>query len=279
MNNTMIGELRAYRSFMGAHFRAQLQYRGAAWAGIGTQLFFGLIRVMVFAGFYASTTKEQPMNWEQVISYTWLAQAMLMILPFRVDAELANLIRSGNVAYELTRPVDLYKLWFSRGIALRGTPILLRVVPMVVITMGVFPLVGASEWALLPPAGWAAGGLFMLSLAAGFFLAVSIAVLMSISVLWTISARGIDRIMPTVVWVFSGIIIPLPFFPDWIQPLFNVLPFRGMMDIPFRIYTADLAGGEAFTALAVQILWTAGLVIAGSLLLKRGLKKVVVQGG
>ena len=124
-----------YLAIMGAHFRTQLQYRAAAWAGIGTQLFFGLVKVMIFTGFFQSSHAVQPMNYDQVINYIWLGQALLMILPFRVDAELANLIRSGNVAYELSRPVHIYRLWFFRGIAMRVAPVMLRALPMIIISV------------------------------------------------------------------------------------------------------------------------------------------------
>ena len=103
--------VRQYAAVMKAHFLSHLQYRAAAWAGIGTQLFFGMIKVMIFTGFFQSSLKTQPMTYNQVINYLWLGQALLMILPFRADRELAALIRTGNVAYELSRPVDLYKPW------------------------------------------------------------------------------------------------------------------------------------------------------------------------
>jgi ABC-type uncharacterized transport system permease subunit len=38
----------AYRALISARFRTLLQYRAAALAGMGTQLFFGLIFVKVY---------------------------------------------------------------------------------------------------------------------------------------------------------------------------------------------------------------------------------------
>ena len=88
--------MRAYLTVLKARFRTLLQYRAAAWAGFGTQTFFGLIRVMIFTGFFASTTKKQPMSFDQVISYIWLGQALFALIPFREDTEIASLIRSGT---------------------------------------------------------------------------------------------------------------------------------------------------------------------------------------
>ena len=52
--------MRPYAAVLGARFRMLLQYRAAALAGACTQGFWGLIRVMIYGGFYASTTAAQP---------------------------------------------------------------------------------------------------------------------------------------------------------------------------------------------------------------------------
>ena len=97
-----------YRAILSARFRTLLQYRVAAVAGIVTQIFWGLILVMVLEAFYRSTTEPQPMTIEQVRTYVWLGQCFLLLLPWGVDGDIHALIRSGAVSYELVRPLDLY---------------------------------------------------------------------------------------------------------------------------------------------------------------------------
>ena len=46
--------MKGYTALVSAHFRTLLQYRAAALAGLGTQLFWGLIRVMIFEAFYSA---------------------------------------------------------------------------------------------------------------------------------------------------------------------------------------------------------------------------------
>ena len=45
------------------------------------------------------------------------------------------------------------------------------------------------------------------------------------------------------------------------------------------IYTGHIGGAEALGSMAVQLLWLFALVLTGRLLMRRALKKVVVQGG
>ena len=93
----------AYLAVFQMRFLALLQYRAAAFAGFLTQVFWGFVRVMVLTAFYRSSAGPQPMELPDVVTYVWLGQALLMLLPFRPEPETQEMVRSGNVAYELLK--------------------------------------------------------------------------------------------------------------------------------------------------------------------------------
>jgi len=263
--------MKAYWAILSARFQMLLQYRAAAVAGLGTQLFWGLIRVMIFGAFYRSTTAPQPMTYPEVVTYIWLGQAMLLLVMFGVDIDVRTMIRSGTVAYELLRPLDLYALWFSRAVALRTAPVLLRAVPMFIVA-GLF-------FGLQPPPSWASAGAWMAATFGALLLSSAIATLLTISLLWTISGEGISRLVPAAILIFSGTIVPLPLFPDWAQPILNALPFRGLADVPFRLYMGHIPPEQAIGVFVHQAAWTVALVALGRWVLARGMRRLVVQGG
>jgi len=263
--------MRPYWAVFGARFRTLLQYRAAALAGCGTQLFFGLIVVMVYQAFYRSTRAPQPMTYAEVVTYVWLAQAMLGLILFGADHDVHEMIRSGAVAYELARPIDLYGLWYFRAVALRTGPVLLRMVPI--------GLVAGLCFGLGPPASAACAGMWALATVGSVLLGSAIATVMTISLLWTISGDGINRLVAAAMFICSGIIVPLPFFPDWIQPVLSALPFRGMADTPFRVYLGHILVERAGIAIAHQLAWTLGLILFGRWLLGRAIRRLVIQGG
>ena len=271
--------MRAYLAIFSARFRTLLQYRAAAWAGFVTQTFWGLIRSMIFLGFYSSTTTPQPLSLEQVITYIWLGQALLAMLPWNIDRDVATMIRTGNIAYELVRPLELYRFWFCRALAMRTAPVLLRAVPMVVVAGVLFPLIGADFLALSPPRHPVSGLLFALSMLAALLLSCAVTVLTSATLVLTISGEGVAQLLPVAVMILSGLIIPLPFLPEWLQPVIALLPFRGLMDVPFRIYLAHITPAAALGEIGLQLFWIAALVTGSRWLLGRALKRVSVQGG
>jgi len=263
--------MKPYLAIVDARFRMLLQYRAAAMAGIITQVFWGLIRMMIFEAFYMSSRSPQPMDLRDVITYVWLGQAFLGMLPWNTDQEIRQMVRTGTVAYELLKPVDLYNLWYSRAMATRTAPTLLRMFPVML-------LAGAFFGMRLPPSiastvAWIAG------MIGALFLGCAISTLLNITLLWTISAEGVNRVTTAAVTIFSGALIPLPLFPDWARHVLDLLPFAGLVDKPYRLYVGNIPPESVFGVLALQLGWAVVLVIAGKMILARGTRILVVQGG
>ena len=150
----------AYVALFSARVRMLLQYRAAALAGVGTQLVFGLIRIMILQAFYLNATGVQPMSGAEVVDYIWLSQATLTLLPIWIDGEIRGMVRSGTVVYELTRPVDLYAFWYARALASRLAPVMLRAAPLLLLAALIFDL--------RPPASVEAGVACLVALLGAF---------------------------------------------------------------------------------------------------------------
>jgi ABC-2 type transport system permease protein len=261
----------AYVAVLSAKCRVLLQYRTAAAAGIFTQVFWGFIRVMIFEAFYRSTDAPQPMQIAEVITYVWLGQTLFRLLPWDVEPEVRDMIRFGNVAYELLRPVDVYWLWYSRSVAGRVAPTVLRAVPMAALAI---PFFGMGL-----PASVGSFGAWAVATAGAVILGSAITTFATITLLWTISGLGINRLLPAVVFAMSGMLVPLALLPDWLRPVFEFLPFAGLVDTPFRLYMGHLPPAAVVGVVARQLAWAGGTVLFGRWLLARGVRRLVVQGG
>ncbi|MEZ4359963.1 MAG: ABC-2 family transporter protein [Kofleriaceae bacterium] len=269
--------LTAYAAIVAARFRCLIQYRAAALGGLVTQVFFGVVRLTILAAFYAAAPAQASMPLPQATGYIWLGQATLLLIPWRADADVAEQVRSGAVAYELTRPLDLYAQWFARSLAWRTAPMLLRMLPMFAFAMGALAWL-APSWALAPPSA-AALAAWLACFLGAVLVSSAVTTLLSVSLLWTLTADGVAILVSTCATIFGGLVIPLPLFPDWSQPLLRALPFAGMLDLPARVFTGGLAPSDAPWVLAHQLGWTVILVGLGRWLLARGLRRLVVQGG
>ena len=280
MTATTAIALRPYAAIVSARFRMLLQYRAAAIGGLWTQIFFGLVFLGVYDAFYRSSLQQaHPMSFAQVVTYVWLGQALWAMLPWNPDGEVRAMVRSGAVAYELCRPVDLYGLWYARALAWRTAPTVLRAMPLCLFATVVLPLLGLEEWRLAPPASIASAIAFAAAFVCTLLLGCALTALMNVSLLWTLNGEGAVLLMAASVTFFSGMIIPLPLFPDWAQPIVQALPFAGLVDLPFRVYIGHIPPHDVVAVLRHQLLWTIALVVFGRWLLARGMRRIVVQGG
>ncbi len=130
-----------------------------------------------------------------------------------------------------------------------------------------------------PPPSATSGLLFALSIVGALALSAAITTLVMISLFWTLNSEGITRLLPAIVLVFSGLLVPLPLFPDWIQPLIDFLPFRGVIDTPLRLYSGIIPSSQALGVFVHQWLWIVILTYAGYLLMHQATKRMTVHGG
>ena len=101
--------MRKYLSFFKIRLKNGLQYRAAAFAGIATQFAWGGMTLLMFWAFYQNGQNSFPMTFPKLSSYIWLQQAFLaLFMAWYFDNDIFNAITSGNIAYELCRPVDIY---------------------------------------------------------------------------------------------------------------------------------------------------------------------------
>lgn len=271
--------LRPYRSVFTMRFMLMLQYRAAAVAGFGTQCWWGFIKVMVFAAFFHRASARQPLSLPQVVSYIWLGQAFLTLMPWWGDPEITEMVRTGNVSYERLRPLDTYFFWYARATAWTTARMTPRAVLMSVFAVVVIPALGLADWRLRMPAGPESAALFACAMVFAILLSSAILMLVNMLVVVMLTDRGPSALAAQLASFFSGIILPLPFFPDRVQRLLFLQPFAGLMDIPFRIYVGNLTGAMACWGLFNAAAWTFVLAALGHWLMGRVMSRLQVQGG
>lgn len=267
--------MKQYWSFFHIRFLAGLQYRAAAWAGIATQFAWGGMTILMYRAFYESGQNQFPMDFQALSSYIWLQQALVaLFMTWFYDNDIFESITSGGISYELCRPCDLYTMWFVKNMAIRISRVVLRCVPILLVAAFL-----PDPYGVRLPASPLHGMLFVCSTVLGFLVLIAFSMLIYLSAFFTISPMGIRILATSVMEFFAGALIPIPFFPQWLQSILNVLPFASMQSTPFLIYTGYLSPAEALHSMGLQFLWLAVLFAVGRLMMGRALKKVVVQGG
>lgn len=263
---------RAFSGLLRTALRQQLQYRSAMMAGVVTQIAFGLIYTMVYQAFFREGQGRADLTLMQTVSYVWLSQGTYRMMPWSGLRDIETMMRDGRIAFELTRPRDLFGMWYARAMALRTAP-LLGNLPLVLAAALLMP----GEFALRLPIEFLPLG--ALSLLLAMLLTSAVTVALTGSYFWTISGQGINRIVPMLGSLMAGNVVPLGLFPAGVRQVLRALPFASMLDAPLRILVGAVNLQQALELVGLQMAWLIGLLALGRCVIHAGVRKCVVQGG
>ncbi|GCE24689.1 ABC transporter permease [Dictyobacter alpinus] len=263
--------LRFYWEVAGTAFRRQLIYRWANLAGLCTNIFFALIVSYIIIALYAIRHDVAGYDVHDTLRYTWMMQAILMVvLPFGFT-DLMQTIRTGDVVSDLSKPCDFYLYWFSREMGRNAYYAIFRGIPTYLAGMLIFNLGIPLNWQT-----WLA---FSLTLPLGAMLGIAYRFLYNLVAFWIIEARAIVTFAISIGQFFTGSYIPLPLLPAWLQSIINWLPFRAFMGLPVEVFLGKIPDTLLWLEFARQLGW---LIIATCLvqwLTHVARRHVIAQGG
>ncbi len=267
--------MKKYLSFFKMRLMAGLQYRAAALAGMSTQLVWGAMEVLLYRAFWLEAPERFPMGMQALAAYIWLQQAFLAFFAlWNWEYEILESVKTGSVAYELLRPVNVYSMWLARTAANRLARGLLRLLPVLAVGCLIPAPYGLRLRVPLP-----VFGLFLLSSVLMLVVVCAYSLLVYALTFYLTDPGGIMFLSIAAADLLGGAIVPLPFLPSWLRGIAQLTPFASMQNVPLRIFSGDIPLGQIPAAMGLQVLWIAVLGAAGYLLTKRGLGRAVILGG
>ena len=258
--------------FAAAGFRRWSAYRLATAAGAFTNSVFGLVKASItVAAIGAAGGALAGYDARAGSTYAWLAQAMIAPAALFGNVELARRIRTGDVAIDLCRPVDLQGQLLADDLGRAAFQLLPRGLPPMI--------VGALTFGLaLPGPGWT-WPLGLASVTLAVVISFSCRFMVNLSAFWTSEVRGPNTFYVTASNVLAGMMVPLGWFPGWLKAVAYATPFPWIVQGPIDILAGRVAPGAALAMLGIQLGWAAAMLGAGRLVLRAATARVVVQGG
>lgn len=254
-------------------YRRYAAYPGATVAGLFTNVFFGFLLAYILLAVYEGADVIGGYDARDAIAYVWLAQGLLSVVASFGPSwiELAERVRTGDVATDLQRPVDLQRALFAQDVGRAGYQLLYRAAPQFLLGALLFEVTIPAE-----PVRWLA---FAASVSLAIAVSFALRFIVNLTSFWLLDYRGTYLMALVVSQVLSGLIVPLSFFPGTFGDVARALPFAAMLQAPIDIYVGAPLGGSTALVLLLQGTWAVLLLAAGRALLGAGTRKLVLQGG
>jgi ABC-2 type transport system permease protein len=264
--------VRRYFELARAEFHRHSTYRLAIAAGVFTNTVFGFIRVgVLFAAIRSAGGDIAGYGFQQAATYVWLGQALLAPVAMYAWSEVADRVRTGEIAIDLARPVDLQLGYWARDLGRAALSLPTRGLPPLVL--------GAVLMGIAYPSTWTAYPLGLVSLVLGISISFLCRYGMNLISFWTLDVTGYLNLYTLTLGLLSGFYLPVHIFPGWLLRVAYASPFPSMFQSPIDVLSGRVVGVDALQVLAVQLGWLVGLVVLTRLVLWRGSRRLVVQGG
>jgi ABC-2 type transport system permease protein len=266
-------QFRAFGALAGSGFRRYATYRQATVAGAVTNTVFGFVRCYVLlavaAGAGGMAAGYRP---DQLASYVWFGQGLLAVVMLWGPPDLAERIRTGEVATDLLRPIHPVILYLATDLGRAGHAVLFRFLPPV--------LVGALVFDLYLPARPGTWPLFAASAVLAVLICFGCRYLVNATGYWLLDIRGVSRAWLVGSGLLGGLYFPLRFLPDPVAAvLYLGTPLPAILQIPMDVLVERDRPAVQTGLVGVQLVW-AVLVLAGCRTVqRRAERRLVIQGG
>ncbi|MDF9298275.1 ABC transporter permease [Geobacillus stearothermophilus] len=260
-----------YVEMIRIRFLMMLAYRTNYYTGILIYAINIAAYYFLWSAIYGGKSSMQGMSLGQMTTYvaiSWLARAFYFN---NLDREIAMEIRDGKIATELIRPYSYLGMKAVQGLGEGLFRLFFLSLPGLLVVSLFLPLEfpeHAKTWLS-----------FGLSLLFSFIIFSELNLLAGVVTFFTFRNEGLLRAKRFIIDLFSGLILPLSFYPDWAQQLMAYMPFQAISYIPSMIITESFQGAAVRDGLLLQAAWCVLLWFPIVLLWRVAKKRLVVQGG
>jgi len=203
----------------------------------------------------------------ETLWYLMMTETILLSKP-RLSRAISEAVKDGSIAYLLNKPYDFLLYQYSVGLAEAVSRVVFYLL-----------LGGGLVWIMLgPPPLSLASVLVAPAILLGWTIDFCFQALIGMAAFVTEDVAAFEWIYQKLLFIAGGMLIPLDFFPSWLQAISQTTPFAFTMYGPARLFVAP--GLERFLPLlAGQVAWIAVLAWVVIVFYRKGTARLTINGG
>ncbi|MDT9722440.1 ABC-2 family transporter protein [Paenibacillus sp. ClWae2A] len=266
--------MKLYWQIMFNAIQSNITYRFSTLANTLNRLLSMIVYISVWIALYNGADLMnhtiQQATLSEMIIYILITTLIGILIQNSNIYIISEKISSGSIVMNLIRPIGLFKTIMFETIGAKLLTVILEFIP--ILTVGVF-LFNVSL-----PIGWSTL-FFSLSIFNGFIIYFLLTYLLGLCSFWYYRIFHLDFILTQVLNFFSGLLVPIWFFPHTLKVVSSFLPFELIYYHPLVIFLEKGNIYEYSWALMKGYMWIVILSILISYVWSKAMKKLVIQGG
>jgi viologen exporter family transport system permease protein len=269
--NSMVRQARIYTQFMRVGFVNTLAYRLRYYTGIVTYFIYVAVYYFIWKAIFAHGQNIEGFDFNQILTYVAVGWIIRSFYFNNIDQDMAQQVLEGKLAMDLIKPVNIQSMYVAQAFGESVFRLILLTAPTALVLMLVYPL--------RRPAGWGSFLAFFLSVFLSFYIVAGINFAVGTLAIRLQSILGLLRAKYFLLELFSGLLLPISFFPHAAQKALAVMPFQYISYIPVLLYLGKIRGVGIIQALGLQAFWVVALLGSGHFMWRWSTRKITIQGG
>ena len=272
----MTKKLRVYLPFALNEIKRQMAYKGAFYLFLFTEMFASFIAFYLWMAIYKSseTGTLGGMTQQEMVIYVFISFITSQMVMISISEQISEDVVKGTVAMNLIKPIDYRSSLLSIAC---GQMVYRFFIPSLFIWVGLeayryFGMgIGVVTW-------WQLAA-YLVSCILSMFIYVLFDFCFGMIAFFTSYIFGLQLVKNAILSFLTGQLIPISFFPERVQKVFDFLPFSSMVYTPTMIYLGRYEGIQLGFVLGKQLFWVVCLYLLGSLIWRQVTRRLVVLGG
>lgn len=273
--------MKKYIPFFKAGMMEELSYKAAIYSWVVISILQLACILFLWSAVYANaeTNVMNGFTFEQMIVYFIFTNIFAFVcLESSTLSLIDEEIKDGTIAISFIKPISYRIRFLSTAFGGNMARMIILGIPAYIIAFVIFSIMGYLTISS-PVAFFGRILLFVVCTILAIALNDCINYICGILCFYTTAAWGLNQMKNVVIHFFSGVFIPLTFFPGVFGKICRLLPFAGLTQNPVYILMGASTVEQSLLFVMRNLLWWIAFEMIAKILFLHASKKVTVQGG
>lgn len=240
--------MRHFRIFL-LFFQDILQERSRAFVWFLISIVNPLVAIIFWHGASLDASRSSQLSLSAISSYYFILLFASSMLLAHIDSDVGYIdILEGRLTSYITKPYSYFWQKFFVEFSYRLLQGVYGIIAFFILTS----LYGRLVSVVSDPFQIVVAVVIALL---AFFLSFTLKMIVGLSALWFTDFRGFQQFMDVIIWLLSGLIVPLSFYPVNIQRIASWFPFAYMLYHPVQVFQGVYQNGDLFWIIVHQLFW------------------------
>lgn len=256
-----------YLKFLSLSFKEKYVYKFNFFTSIIAGFIIIYIQINVWTALYGNNKS----GLQELIIYVLISSFISNLTKSQVSTKIGEKIEKGTIITDLTKPINFRNYLLAEDAGSNIFQIVFVLMPSFLFFYFTYHV--SVDFLSINFV------LFLFSLIFAVIIAFLVNYIVGLLVFWLETSWYLPFIVGAIFDLFSGSIVPLWFYPNWLLTLCEFLPFRLIFFEPISIFLGKHTLSHVYELLIVQIFWILLLLLIERVMWKSVQRKVIVHGG